>query len=1236
MAQVITLTGERLFALKAQNNQQLDIDTFIFAYVPGQDSTAPIDRNEGLPPVNQRVHQQIVQQYGMLNDNAVVYSSVLDSLTGPFQFNWVGLYSAVNQTLVAIQHIPTVVKTVTEPGASGNILNRNFVIEYSGIAELTGITVDPATWQYDFNARLNGMDELTRQLAADMNGKDWFIGDGFKVVPRSTLNTFKVTAGAGYVSGLRVELAADHILTLSSYPQFVYVDAWFDGTSESVWKGHTAFTVTNTEMDDYIDVNGRKHYIFKLSRITAADVVEDLRNVDGIAQKITKLEARTPIAFATKAEATAALGELLEQQLVRVNHDESLAQPHTGRRAMYLVSSAALMFKNIEPTGEDYYTPNGAKLIRADDGRQLQEHLDDIVSGAATEEQINDKIAYHDMDAQAHAPLSAFITAEGDRAELAAEIAAAAGNVWQTKEAGGANTPVNGYFSVPVAGSPDSLIVYRVDVGHVAVEVTRYASSDAVKKPVRTGKINGWPDPFFRHIQIDEDFLGKSRWKGNTNKSLTMVDNTVFHGKALRKTTADNTDLAGPKIYLSDIGAVAGDTVTVKALIQSAANSPIVTMYTRLYDISNGYTSGQFEVTKTVAAGTGAILFEQEIVIPANTDHIWVYPTNSVASAMFDVVALWVSKGTAATSPTWPTFEDESYLLQKDSFNTIAIANNSAQLAGIVVPVQNIVADTTSLTLPVTEVSPSSVYGLPFTGWAERYTPAGVSFNAICVKSVGRSLVGLVDTARWATLNVVIRTGVNSHMAGATIVAVGSIKVPSTLDLLKDTIILLKDPKTGAAKTLSDTSFTDGEYCICVYARNAKGAGAAMSPHRATQVNSKLVSYYLTSENPLTGTYSNWSSNLRLGVEHLLLTGAVETTVYQPTPSFIDKINKEDEAANTTIPTPILPPTIYGLQGREVNMYFDNCLMMSASTYDWDITGVALGVQQEERWTWEATAAYAASNITVSAIDKQSGKILASSACTIQAVSDNAGAGMTQRCIFIGDSLTANGIYVTELNTIAATDVMKIELLGTKGSGDNKHEGISGWTVDLFTKAGSPFWDGDQVNFGWYLSTNSMPAPDWVCIMLGINDVFGQVDDASCINFAATEFKKLDTLIASVKAANANTRIALMTPTPPSSSQDAFGANYTVNQNRARFKRNIMLWNRELIARYKGRTAEKLYVCPTHVNLDTVNNMSRGALATVNSRSTVTVKRQNNGVHPATEGYYQIADSVWAFLKNMA
>lgn len=290
MGSVITIAGEKLFAAKAQANQQLDIDTFIFANVPGQDPTAPIDREEPLPPQAQIVHQQVVQQVGRINENVVVYSTVLDSVTGPFEFNWVGLYSSVNQTLVAINHVPTVAKTVTGPGVAGNTLNRNFGIEYSGIADLTGITVAPETWQLDFTARLSGMDELTRQLAADMNGKDWFIGEGFKVVPSATPNSFLVTPGVGYVSGLRIELEQEHIINVQTYPQFIYVDAWFAGDANSMWKPQVAFTVSDTEMDDYIDVQGVKHYVYKLAVVNTDDDVVDLRsNTPMIVQGVEKV-----------------------------------------------------------------------------------------------------------------------------------------------------------------------------------------------------------------------------------------------------------------------------------------------------------------------------------------------------------------------------------------------------------------------------------------------------------------------------------------------------------------------------------------------------------------------------------------------------------------------------------------------------------------------------------------------------------------------------------------------------------------------------------------------------------------------------------------------------------------------------------------------------------------------------------------------------------------------------------
>ncbi|UUO22829.1 hypothetical protein FGD67_06235 [Colwellia sp. M166] len=278
MAQVITLAGEKLFATKAQANQQLDIDTFIFANVAGQDPAAAIDRNEGIP-TNAIVHQQNVQQTGRINDNVVVYSTVLDSVTGPFEFNWVGLYSSVNQTLVAISHVPTVAKTITAPGSAGNTLNRNFGIEYSGIADLAGISVSPETWQLDFTARLSGMDELTRNLAKDLNGTDSFIDNGFKVESRKTENSFSVLAGVGYVNGLRVELEEMVILTASTYPQNIYVDAYFDGDDSSAWKPKHGLRIVSDELTNYIDETGKQHYLVKIAEVTSTDEIKDLRNL---------------------------------------------------------------------------------------------------------------------------------------------------------------------------------------------------------------------------------------------------------------------------------------------------------------------------------------------------------------------------------------------------------------------------------------------------------------------------------------------------------------------------------------------------------------------------------------------------------------------------------------------------------------------------------------------------------------------------------------------------------------------------------------------------------------------------------------------------------------------------------------------------------------------------------------------------------------------------------------------
>jgi lysophospholipase L1-like esterase len=237
-----------------------------------------------------------------------------------------------------------------------------------------------------------------------------------------------------------------------------------------------------------------------------------------------------------------------------------------------------------------------------------------------------------------------------------------------------------------------------------------------------------------------------------------------------------------------------------------------------------------------------------------------------------------------------------------------------------------------------------------------------------------------------------------------------------------------------------------------------------------------------------------------------------------------------------------------------------------------------------------------------------------------------------------------NTYTVQELNLVggAGTIVCSVSPLNgapTASGTLTKTSGTGDATIAFSSSAalsGNPFLIGGAINFAQYLANNSIATPDWVIIGLGINDCFSQTDDTACSALADAELAKLDTLIASIKSADANTRIGLMLPSPPSSDQDAFGSSYGTGQPRWRFKRNILIWARQMIAKYAGQEANRVYLVPSNTALDTVNNMSTAAAVPVNSRSAVTKARQNNGVHPGATGYQQIGDALWAFLKFYA
>ncbi|MFU0756899.1 putative phage tail protein [Serratia marcescens] len=274
MSAIITRKYEQWAASQTAQKLPARPDTFVFAYIPGQDSEAEISRDEPLPPAANIVCTRPVMQYGMLNTDAVVFSVVLDTTVGDFDYNWIGLLDQSSNTLCMIVHTRTQRKIATIGQEQGNTLTRTLAMEFNGAAGTTQISVTPQTWQIDFSARVFGQDEQLRLANWDVYGEGAFFGDAFLVVRSG--DTFTATAGNGYVGGIRAELETDTPIDVTKWTTTVWADVSWQGATTSRWSAHIALTAADT-LEDYTDAQGFRHYVTAIARIGADGAVTDLR-----------------------------------------------------------------------------------------------------------------------------------------------------------------------------------------------------------------------------------------------------------------------------------------------------------------------------------------------------------------------------------------------------------------------------------------------------------------------------------------------------------------------------------------------------------------------------------------------------------------------------------------------------------------------------------------------------------------------------------------------------------------------------------------------------------------------------------------------------------------------------------------------------------------------------------------------------------------------------------------------
>ena len=327
-----------------------------------------------------------------------------------------------------------------------------------------------------------------------------------------------------------------------------------------------------------------------------------------------------------------------------------------------------------------------------------------------------------------------------------------------------------------------------------------------------------------------------------------------------------------------------------------------------------------------------------------------------------------------------------------------------------------------------------------------------------------------------------------------------------------------------------------------------------------------------------------------------------------------------------------LPSTIYGVVNKELNIYFDNVIMCNdLSDYQIDVE-CSNGVQQARRWTYTPDTP---GNFDLEIRVLKNGDEVCSAETTVK-VKDSAGTNAVKKVLCIGDSWTEGVYYVGWCLNRFNDDGDNIRLLGTKTGWNNeaiRHEGRSGWTTESYCSMkdyktqSNPFYNSTskKFDFAYYLSANSIETPDIVIIFLGINDAGQGIT-------AAKSIENFNLMINSIHSVSNDIKIGVVLTPPPAGTQDGFGKHNFCGTTRFKHKYNAFNLSKALIANYDGKL-DNVSVVPVNVNIDCVDNYQYEEVP-ANAYSSVTIRRHTDNVHPYYDGYEQVTDSIYSFIKS--
>lgn len=247
---------------------------------------------------------------------------------------------------------------------------------------------------------------------------------------------------------------------------------------------------------------------------------------------------------------------------------------------------------------------------------------------------------------------------------------------------------------------------------------------------------------------------------------------------------------------------------------------------------------------------------------------------------------------------------------------------------------------------------------------------------------------------------------------------------------------------------------------------------------------------------------------------------------------------------------------------------------------------------------------------------------IAADSVQIIPVSKEVGKGVTKKVMFLGDSLINQNYFTQAVLEKFKEDDMKIELVGTRGTEENKHEGRGGWSAYDYcyepVRYGvqNPFLNNGRFDFRYFMEKNQFENLDTVFISLGVNDL-NQVGH----NSHEEILKNFQTIVTSIRTYNPDIEIFFGMPTMLFSNDKTFMA-----------KNTRMEFLKSLIKQFGNKEKEGIYLVPMYINIDPFMSFKfvEQIMTDDNPTQAMTV---TDTTHPRPKGYEQMADITYSYLK---